>query len=142
MTASMISLLIEALVLVEGSGVERADAFNAAENAAGSLQIRMCVLEDLRGCGYAWADADRFDPAKARSMARVWLTRRVRYAERHLGAPLSIGRAARLWCAGPDGWRQRGPQTDRYAASAEMYAEKLMASAMEKHSGKASGVVK
>ena len=126
MTAATISLLIEALVLVEGAGVERPDALNHREDAAGSLQIRPCIIKDLHAWGYkGWSLKDRYDPAQARSMARAYLTRCIRRAERRTRRPLTINEAARIWCAGPDGWAKSNAAIEVYAQRAGMYAAVL-----------------
>ena len=86
--------LYHALVEVESGGDPM--AWNPGENAAGVLQIRPIMVEDLnRIAGYRrWRIDSRWNPEYSRAMLGEYLG--------HYGAA-SYEEAARKWNGGPDG---------------------------------------
>jgi len=104
--------LLAAMILVESGGDPC--AVNAAEDAAGVLQIRPVLVADVNRILAApvFAERDRFCPAASREMWRVYLGHYGRRYERLTGRPMDAEAAARMWCGGPDGWRKAG--TDDY----------------------------
>lgn len=98
-----LTALILALFLVEGGGNLHPPDGRYGE--VGPLQIRPCVIEDLRRWGYAYTLEDARDFEKAKQICRIYLTH---YATRaRLGREPTPQDMARIWNGGPDGWRER-----------------------------------
>lgn len=102
---NVLSITLQILIAVESNGDPK--AFNAREQAAGILQIRPIMVKDvnrIRGAE-VFTDGDRWDPAKSIEIATAYLT--------HYGTAKRLGHEPRildyalLWCAGPDGPRQK-----------------------------------
>ena len=121
MTQPIIALLIEAIILHEGRGIERVHARNAREDACGPAQIRPCILADLAEWGYNYEPDARYDPMLARSMARLWLTRRITEAEARTGRELTIREAAQIWGGGPMAYRRDNVKITAYGLGVEHY---------------------
>ena len=100
-----LSIALQILVAVESGGNPK--AFNAEEQAVGILQIRPVLVADVnRIVGEPrFSHSDAWDPGKSLRMATLYLE--------HYGTRERLGREPRvvdyalLWCAGPDGPRQK-----------------------------------
>jgi len=91
----------DAIVEVESGGDPT--AWNRAEDAAGQVQIRPIVIEDLnRIYGPRWNLEDRWDVEKSREI--FW--QYVLYWQDRMGYPLTDETIARLWQGGPYGPRR------------------------------------
>ncbi len=93
--------LISALSVVESGGNAR--AYNAKEHAVGHLQIRQCVIDDVRriraGKGLPiYTLQDAYDPRKAEDICEAYL--KYWMCIKSLD---TVEDAARLWNGGPDG---------------------------------------
>lgn len=86
--------LLDALQTVESNG--NANAIGDGGNAVGILQIHPCVVTDVnRIHGTRYTLSDRLDPAKARQIARLYLS--------HYCKTDSDEANARTWNGGPKG---------------------------------------
>lgn len=128
-----LALVIQLLIAVE-SGGDRG-ALNVREQAVGVLQIRPVLVEDVnrilaeRHDPRRFRESDRWDAAKSIQMAEVYLTH-YGTAER-LGHEPTIRDMALLWCAGPNGPKQKPTdKTERYLAKVNVQAGRYQALAM------------
>lgn len=117
---ALIPLVIEALILTEGRGLER-NVRNEAEDAVGILQIRPCVVADLNRWGYPFALSARSDGLMSRSMARLYLAHYVDAAEKEAGRSMSVAEIAKIWNGGPHGWKYGSAGIMNYARMAVQY---------------------
>jgi hypothetical protein len=80
-------------------------AIGDSGKARGPLQIHACVVQDanrISGRSYQWSRMT--NRAEATEVCRIYLTH---YATpERIGRPVTNYDAARIWNAGPDGWRQ------------------------------------
>ncbi len=98
-----LATLIPALIAIESGGNDM--AIGDAGKARGPLQIHACVVQDanrIAGRSYDWRRMT--NRADAVAVCRIYLTH---YATpQRIGRPVTNYDAARIWNAGPDGWRQ------------------------------------
>ncbi|RKY39860.1 MAG: hypothetical protein DRP85_09500 [Candidatus Makaraimicrobium thalassicum] len=125
----LLPLLCKAITQVESGG--RWWAYNAAEGAAGPLQIRMIVVEDLNRIHghrvyYGW---HRFVPSIARRMFYEYLTYYGAHYHRITGKPPTLQVLARIWNGGPNGWKREA--TLKYWEKAKKQLKKLEGSQKE-----------
>lgn len=103
--------LWKATVHVESRGDPR--AYNAREGAAGIVQIRMGCLADvnriarLKGLSVRFTSSDRYKPARARKMWKIYLDYYGTYYARRAGRVADDEVYARIWNGGPSGYRKR-----------------------------------
>lgn len=99
------SIAIQILIAVESDGDPK--KFNKQEQAVGILQIRQVMVDDVNRIlgirNYTLADA--WDPGKSINMAAVYFGHYAT-AER-LGHEPKLRDYALLWCAGPNGHKQK-----------------------------------
>jgi hypothetical protein len=109
MNQTTLSLVIQLLIAVE-SGGDRT-ALNPREQAVGVLQIRKILVDDVnrilveRKDPRHFSESDRWDPAKSIQMAEVYLSHYGTVAR--LGHEPTLRDYALLWCAGPNGPKQK-----------------------------------
>lgn len=98
-----LSTLIPALIALESGGNDM--AIGDAGKARGPLQIHACVVADanrIAGRSYQWRRMT--NRSEATEVCRIYLSH---YATpERIGRPVTNFDAARIWNAGPDGWRQ------------------------------------
>lgn len=95
----LLKILIPLLIAVESGGDP--NAYNEIENAAGILQIRPIMVDEVnRILGeVVYTLQDRFDIDKSLEMCVIY------YLEHGRGT-MSLRELDALWCAGPDGYEQ------------------------------------
>lgn len=126
----LIPIVIEALILTEGRGLER-NIRNDAEDAVGVLQIRPCVVADLNRWGYPFSLKARWDGLMSRSMARLYLAHYVDAAEGEAGRALDAGEIAKIWNGGPKAWKYGSAGIVDYARMAVQYMGIVLARTKE-----------
>lgn len=106
--------LWQAICQVESEGDP--NAYNPKEGAAGIVQIRPVCLRDvnrmtrLQGLDQRFTSADRYDPAVARRMWRLYLDYYGEVYARRTGRDPTPEVYARIWNGGPEGWRKADTQ--------------------------------
>ena len=114
-------ILFAAICLVESSGDP--SAYNKAEDAAGIVQIRPIMVEDVnrilkaRGDKRRFTLGDRWNVAKSRQMFDVYMD--------HYCKGLSFIDKARCWNGGPTGHKK--DSTLRYAAKVQAAMKTIQA---------------
>ena len=99
--------LLAAILLVESSG--NLNPPDGAMGEVGPLQVRECVVRDINRimnlkppAAYTLRDMRNVLHAQT-----VFLLYTNHYAtEKRLGRPVTDQDRARIWCGGPDGWKQ------------------------------------
>ena len=97
--------LLNALSIVESNN--NPQAIRYGENSCGILQIRKICLDDVnRIYGTSYKHSDAFDPASARTIAKLYLKFYCKVYEKETGFKADDEVASRIWNGGPDGWRK------------------------------------
>lgn len=95
--------LLDALTVVESNGNPR--AVGDSGRAKGALQVWAVVIVDVnRAYGTQYVHDDAFDVAKARDIARKYLS--LYATAKRLGRPVTDEDRARIWNGGPNGWKK------------------------------------
>ena len=118
-----LAVATQLLIAVESGGNPK--AFNERENAAGILQIRPIMVQEVnRITGHeCYSLEDRWVPQRSVDMAEIYF----HYHAQRLGRPLTISECALLWCAGGNALEQpRTPAMGAYLNAVERKALELL----------------
>lgn len=108
-----LATLILALIAVETGGHKSpATAIGDGGRAVGILQIHRGVVADVRdkcGLDVTWPESCR-DPETSRAICSAYLTYWGARYTRETGKPATAEVLAKIWNAGPNGWRKKNAE--------------------------------
>lgn len=117
-------ILFASMILVESSGDDSAVGDNG--KSLGCLQIQVAIIEDVnRWYKTDYKSYDRLNRTKSKGICKLWLTRRMRDAEKATGNPQNYEMAFRLWNGGYRGYLHNRSATDAHWAKAKAAVIKI-----------------